>query len=236
LHPQISILVKLQNMDLSIEKVEGSREEYPQRIELMKAELEGRRKTTDAERDKLEALEKERRVKERGLEQEIEGIKKSEERLQTVKTNREYQAALKEIALAKELIGKNEEDILNILEELEVLRKELKEKEKNLNVTCREFERENKELTEKLKKFEKQLSTKKKSREKLLSEVDSEKLKMYENIKDRRQGIAVVSVKDGSCQGCYMDIPPQLYNEVQKGTDLIACPNCNRILYWTNKQ
>ena len=236
MHPQISILVKLQNSDFSIEKVEEAREEYPRRIELMKANLEVRRKTTDAEREKLEALEKERRAKERSLEQETERIKKSEEKLDTVKTNREYQAALKEIALAKELNGKNEDDIINILEELEVLKKELKEKEDSLSVTYREFEKEKKELTEKLKKFEKQLSTKKKNRERLLSEIDSEKRKMYENIKERRHGIAVVSVKKGSCQGCYMDIPPQLYNEVQKGTDFIACPNCNRILYFPNKQ
>ncbi|MGH7828550.1 MAG: C4-type zinc ribbon domain-containing protein [Candidatus Binatia bacterium] len=33
------------------------------------------------------------------------------------------------------------------------------------------------------------------------------------------------------CQGCYMNIPPQLWNEILKNERLNLCPSCHRILY-----
>jgi predicted nucleic acid-binding Zn-ribbon protein len=56
-------------------------------------------------------------------------------------------------------------------------------------------------------------------------------IKRYSTIRMRR-GLAVVSVKNGTCQGCNMNIPPQLYNTLQRGNSLELCPNCNRIIYW----
>ncbi|MFH1625078.1 MAG: C4-type zinc ribbon domain-containing protein, partial [Pseudomonadota bacterium] len=232
-HPQVSILVELQSLDLRIGKIEGTKESYPRRIELLRQRAEEARKITESKREKLENLEKDRRRQERFLEEEIEKVRKSEERLLLVKTNKEYQAALKEIAVAKQCNSEREEEILNILEGLDVLRKESEEKEADFRAISREFEKEQSELTEKLEEFEKQLVEKLENREKLSSEIDPEILKTYENIKKRRQGIAVVRTKNGSCLGCYVDIPPQVFYEVQRGTDLVSCPNCNRILYWT---
>jgi predicted nucleic acid-binding Zn-ribbon protein len=54
-------------------------------------------------------------------------------------------------------------------------------------------------------------------------------------LKEKRNGIAIVLVKNEGCQGCYVNIPPQMYNEVQKNNEIILCPNCHRILYWENK-
>ena len=234
MHEEINTLVKLQDLDLSIGKIEETKENYPRRIELLKEKLEEKRRIADLKREKLESLENDRRRKEREMEQEMEKIKKSGEKLLLVKTNKEYQAALKEIALTKESNSQREEDILNVLEELDVLRKELKEKEEDFMAISREFGKEESELTAKLEEFKKQLAEKVKKRGELSSKIGPELLQMYENIKKRRQDIAVAPTKDGFCQGCYMDIPPQLSNEVQKGIDLVFCPNCNRILYWAN--
>ena len=56
-------------------------------------------------------------------------------------------------------------------------------------------------------------------------------LKRYGNIRMRR-GLAVVSVRNGTCQGCNMNIPPQLYNVLQRGQTVETCPSCHRIIYW----
>jgi len=45
------------------------------------------------------------------------------------------------------------------------------------------------------------------------------------------QGLAVINVKNEICMGCFMNIPPQLYIEVQRENSLILCPQCSRILY-----
>jgi predicted nucleic acid-binding Zn-ribbon protein len=232
LRKQIDMLVKLQDLDLSIGGIEKTKERYPQRIEMMRKKLEEKQEITELNREKLGDLEKSRLKKERIMEHDIDNIRKSEEKLLSVKTNKEYQAALKEIAIAKESNSEKEEGILGILEEIDIQKRGLKEKEEELKAVLKEFEKEKSELAEKLKGFEKQLSEKIKSKEILFSKIDTELFKKYESIKNYRQGIAVVQAKDGFCQGCNLGIPPQLYNEVQKGTDLVFCQNCSRILYW----
>ena len=53
------------------------------------------------------------------------------------------------------------------------------------------------------------------------------------NLTRLRRGLAVVAVKDGTCRGCNMKVPPQLYNTIQRGSSLELCPNCHRIIYWS---
>jgi predicted nucleic acid-binding Zn-ribbon protein len=45
-------------------------------------------------------------------------------------------------------------------------------------------------------------------------------------------GIAVTEVKEEVCQGCNMNIPPQLYVEIKSNEEIIQCPQCRRILYY----
>jgi uncharacterized protein len=68
-------------------------------------------------------------------------------------------------------------------------------------------------------------------RDKLAKAVKADVLKRYGAIRLRR-GLAVVSVKNGTCQGCNMNIPPQLYNTLQRGQTVETCPSCHRIIYW----
>ena len=63
-----------------------------------------------------------------------------------------------------------------------------------------------------------------------------ELLKRYNKIKDFRDGVAVVPVKDGSCQGCFMSLMPQLFQEVRQNTEIYYCPHCNRIIYFKEQE
>jgi predicted nucleic acid-binding Zn-ribbon protein len=49
-------------------------------------------------------------------------------------------------------------------------------------------------------------------------------------------GRAVGPVKNGICQACNMNIPPQRFNELIKGNSLLFCPNCRRIIYWAEDE
>ena len=69
-------------------------------------------------------------------------------------------------------------------------------------------------------------------RTELVEGVDGELRRRYEMIFSRRGGVAVVAVRGGTCQGCHMHVPPQLFNQIQRNEQLILCPNCQRMLYW----
>ncbi len=68
-------------------------------------------------------------------------------------------------------------------------------------------------------------------RKEIASQVRGDLISRYELIFSRRGGTAVVEVSGGICQGCYMNIPPQLWNEIIKSDKVNLCPSCQRILY-----
>jgi len=75
------------------------------------------------------------------------------------------------------------------------------------------------------------VAQKKERNELLIQSCDKAILGHYQKLIQKGNGLAVVSVVDGICQGCHLNIPPQLYNEVLKQKELITCPFCHRILY-----
>jgi hypothetical protein len=70
-----------------------------------------------------------------------------------------------------------------------------------------------------------------KKRETMVKKFKSSLLKKYDMLRERRNGRAVVGVVNGVCQGCFMNIPPQQFNDLLKGERMLFCPTCNRILY-----
>ena len=56
-------------------------------------------------------------------------------------------------------------------------------------------------------------------------------LNQYERIRGARAGLGITAAVGGRCRACNMMVPPQLFNELQRGSALHSCPSCNRILY-----
>jgi predicted nucleic acid-binding Zn-ribbon protein len=184
------------------------------------------------EKEKVELLEKERRQREGLLSSEQEKIKRAEGRMFEIKTNKEYQALLNEIEAAKAANSKVEEEILEVMGEVDDLRKKLLKREKEVAVTLEKIEGEKKQIQERIAHGDEVWEKQMERREFLSKQIESKHFKLYNTLKEKRQGVGVVNVKNETCQGCFVNIPPQMYIEVQKNNNLIQCPNCNRILYW----
>jgi predicted nucleic acid-binding Zn-ribbon protein len=69
------------------------------------------------------------------------------------------------------------------------------------------------------------------TRDKIAAGIRPDYLKRYGAIRMRR-GLAVATVRNGTCLGCNMNVPPQLFNTLQRGNTLETCPYCHRIVYW----
>ena len=67
-------------------------------------------------------------------------------------------------------------------------------------------------------------------REAITKELPASLLKRYNSLREQRRGQALAIARDGFCQGCNMHLPPQLYNSLFKGEELLACPHCQRVL------
>src|ERR1700687_247068 len=70
------------------------------------------------------------------------------------------------------------------------------------------------------------------ARDQMAQSLDKSLLQKYEQLFERRGGTAGVGVRNGTCLGCHMHLPPQFFNELQRSRDVRVCPNCHRILFW----
>ena len=229
---QLEFLWELQKIDLDLKHIKEERERYPREIKKMDERMSIEKERLQTEKGKVDLLEKERREKERQLSSSQEKIKKTEGRMSEVKTNKEYQALLTEIETIKGGSSREEEEILQVLEEIDELKKDLSKREKEVAVLLEKFEAEKKVVQERMAQDEIVWKQQMERREVLSKQVESKLNKLYNTLKEKRQGVGVVNVRHETCQGCFVHIPPQMFIEVQKNNEIIRCPNCNRILYF----
>ena len=229
---QLELLRELQRIDLDLKHIKEERERYPKEIKKLDEKKNIEKEKMQKEKERIELLEKERRQKEGHLNLEQEKIKRAEGRMFEVKTNREYQALLNEVDAIKEVSSREEEEILKILDEIDELKKSLSKREKEVAVVMEKVEAEKKIIQEKMVQDDEIWKKRMERREVLTKQLESKLYKLYNTLKEKRQGVGVVSVKHETCQGCFVNVPPQMFIEVQKNNALIRCPNCNRILYW----
>ncbi|HYA90625.1 MAG TPA: C4-type zinc ribbon domain-containing protein [Thermodesulfobacteriota bacterium] len=229
---QLKLLWELQKIDLELKAIKEEKERYPKEIKKLDEKQKIEKERIQKEREKVESLEKTRRQKEGHLNVEQEKIKRAEGRMSEVKTNKEYQALLSEIDAMKGANSRIEEEILQVMDEIDELKKDLSKREKEMGSTLEKIEGERKKLQEKMAQGEEAWNERVERRDDLSKQIESKLVKLYHTLKEKRQGVGVVSVKNETCQGCFVNVPPQLFIEVQKNNALVRCPHCNRILYW----
>ncbi len=232
---QLSYLVELQKLDLIIGRIIGKKSELPEKIIQMDEEFAVFAKNVEESKKKFEELNKLQSEKEDKLKKGIDTIKKTKDRLLEVKTNKEYQAILKEIENIEKKNSEIEDEIISGLDQIDHMRTEVRKKEKDFETRRSQYEKEKKKAEIELSQLDHDLHDTEKRTDALRKQIRDELLKRYETIKGRRNGIAVALVWKEVCGGCHMNIPPQMYIELQRSADLLFCPNCNRIVYWYNQ-
>jgi predicted nucleic acid-binding Zn-ribbon protein len=224
-------LLELQRLDEAIARLEAEGRAIPQEIQALETRLSGARASLDAGKAKADQIQKERRAKERELDEATLNTKKKQARLFEIKTNEEYSAVLKEIETLKQKSSKLEEEILILLESGDVAAKTVGDAEKGFKAAEVLCQKERAEKEAQLARLQKELINLREARKGQASRLDTDLLRQYTRLKTSR-GVAVVAVKDGSCGGCGIALTPQTYNEVRRNDRMFTCSSCNRILYF----
>lgn len=204
----------------------------PDEIHRLEDEIAALRSRLLETKARLDETMKKHRELEDNLKKAGEALKRAKEKLLEVKTNKEYQAGLAEIETMEKKNEAYEEAIIVILEEIDAQKKTLKEREDEFKREEGRYEKRKQDLMEALAAIGSELKRCVQERERIRASLPPEILKKYEAIRALNSGLAVVPAWREVCSGCHMNIPPQLYNELQSGDRLIFCPECNRILYW----
>lgn len=232
---QLVRLIELQRMESAADGIQAKKENLPIRMNELEQEYTSVCDVVEAQRTQVDGLRKRRKEKDSQLQAGQESLKRTRERLFEVKTNKEYQSMLKEIEIFEGKNSRLEDEVISLLDELDRLEAELKVQERDLEDRKRLYEEERRKMEEELNSLNGELEDCTRKNAEILKEIPAEILRKYQKIKGIGRGLAVVAVWKEVCGGCHMTIPPQLYNDLQKTKALITCPNCNRIIYWENR-
>lgn len=228
---QLKRLEELQKYDAQVQELSGGLQAIPAKLEATRTDLarvEGLLKT-----ERTALAETQRYYNEQSsLLQSDEGhVLTAKHKLAQAKNSKEYVAAQREIDSTRESLQSRQAEIAKLVEAMETKEKLLEQREVDVKALRASIEKDGEAAKVRMAELEQNVAALKKDRDRIAAQVRSDVLKRYSAIRMRR-GLAVVSVRGGTCTGCNMNIPPQLYNLLQRGTSLETCPYCHRIVYW----
>jgi uncharacterized protein len=229
--PEIENLLKLQNADKEIRRLQDEIAELPKRVGAIEQKLAG----TKAQLDKAQAAVKSDEAARRKLDSNINELRskisKYRDQSLEVKTNEQYRALLAEIQFAETEILANEDKILELMVKADARDKEVKAAQAELKAETAEIEKEKEQARQRTAEDEKLLTDWRAKREQLRSGVREDLLRHYERVSKFR-GSGIAEVRDQKCMGCQVILRPQTYNEVRSGKETVVCDSCQRILYF----
>jgi uncharacterized protein len=230
LKEQLLLLCELQVIDSRTEEVRRQIEALPERLRPAQADLAKLEAMLAAERAKLAETEAWRKEQEHLVSLEEDNIKAAKAKLQQAKNARDFAAANREIDNKRRSVSERETEILKVIEAMESTRASLEEHEKHVEALREKVVAEEAQIAEKIKELEAKMTETSAGREEIASKIDKRLLKKYE-VTLRHRAVAVVPVIEGTCQGCHMQIPPQLNNILARFESIESCPLCQRLLY-----
>ena len=229
---QIKILAELQKIDVEIYSLKKESEGHPalqkeaeQNFEKKKASL----KLAENEQRALQLKQKEMEV---DLQSKEDKIKKLQSQLYSLKTNKEYQTMELEIKGLKADQSVLEDEILRFFDSIEASKaKSLKEKEL-LAGEEKKFKEFSAALAARGAEIQAQIQAHQEKRKAFLPGIDPKILPQYEKLLKNREGLALAPIRNNSCGGCNIGLPPQVINEARLQEKFITCESCARMLYW----
>ena len=224
-------LLELQKLDLTIARLDAEARAIPQTIAAIEGRLAKAQQEFEEATEQAGHLQRERRAKERELEEANQNTKKKQTRLYEIKTNEEYTAVLKEIEVLKARSSRLETEILEQMEQGDVTAKTVTEAERVFKTEQAGCEKERQDKEARLAAIQKELADLQTVQKGQASRLDAELLKLYTRL-IRNRDVAVVPVMDSSCQGCGMALTPQAYAELRRNDRMFTCASCSRILYF----
>lgn len=230
---KIQQLVELQKIDdeiFEVHQLEETAPAYVADLEKKFADVESRRALI---LDKLEHLQDQKKKLAIEIDDDVTRIKKSRNKLMQVGNSREYQAMMREMDSMEKVNRTREEEKLAILEALQMRNDELNEIDTEYDALKKELEEKRGALEDTMKEAAEQLVALQRKREHASSFIPEKVFQRYEFIRKRLEHPVIVDVEEGICSGCNIAVPPQIYIDLQSSEQILNCPNCQRIIFWS---
>jgi predicted nucleic acid-binding Zn-ribbon protein len=228
-------LLQLQEIDLRIHEQELAKKELPETVMSLEQTVEAARKALEAAKKSAEDAEKEIGA----LDDQVLGaqasLERSQGRLNSIKTNREYDAVHTEIETHKNIIQTSEVRKKKLIDEAAQQKTRAEAAAVEFENTKAENEPKIAEFTTKIASIDSVIAGIFKERETVVPLINKSILRTYDQIRNRRKTARVVSsiTESRICSVCHKVLEPQIMSEIKRSSKLIMCQNCGSIFIWT---
>ena len=229
--PEITQLLQLQERDLRLRGLQKDVKDVPMLQQHAKLQLSGDQASVDAALQTSRDIE----VKIKSVELDIQTRQTSIKRLQDqqfeTRKNDEFQAIGHEIQRYQTEIRGHEDKELELMEELEAAKKELKTTQAKLAETEKHVNEDLKQLEVRAVNLAARLAETKAERAAVAAPIDPLSLDLYDRLLKSKGGTAVVALTNGICGGCHMKVVHSTIQNLKQAETITQCEMCGRILY-----
>lgn len=225
-------LLKLQELDNEIILAEERVLGFAPELDLVDAPATALARETEAVRTRLTELQEAVRRLERGAAEKQDLLKRYEDRLEKVRTQREESAVYTEIDLVRGALDAEETETLELMDQ--ALRAELKldELERKLAEARAALGPRRLELETARAGATDELAVIKDRRQNQALRLDPDLIHLYDRIRSGKTRVAITGLTpDGACGSCFGVVPIQRQVEIQQGPGLLRCEECGVILH-----
>lgn len=218
-------------MDAALKSLSEALGEERQTLEKLKATVKELEERLERERASLATTERTRgdcHAEVRTMTQQIEH---SREKLNRSRTERESNAAQRELEELRKLLKDREDDVQKLSVEAESTRKQVETTEAELAKVRADLAACQDDIQKKMGELEADHSSAGVGRDDLVKQLPPVLYRRYEMIRQKR-GFAVATTTDGTCKACNMSLAPQMFHKLRREPTLDQCPTCNRIIYY----
>jgi predicted nucleic acid-binding Zn-ribbon protein len=227
-------LVNLQEIDKRLMELELLKGDLPDQIEDLRSRFVKLKEQLLKNKQDLEETKKLSRSIELDVQSLSARLKKYQDQLYSVKTNKEYDAITSEIESLEQRIDETELKGVELLEREEKLTADVSRLDEQMSQVEQLLNKNEFELRERLNLSEAEQKVLMSERNNVISSIDRRFLANYERIRRGKDGVALAEIKNYTCNACYATIPAQTVVEVRKMDRLISCEVCGRILIVLN--
>jgi len=229
---ELEKLIELQKTDTNIRQLKKSIESAEERRASIEQEFERHASSIreiQANRDKIQA---DRATLEKQIAENKTYLERADRNLKHAQNQKEYETAMRETDALQKQIAALETQVLEKMTGIEEVEKVLEERAEEINSLEANRDAALKDFDKELAKNRKEYESETKKRHEVFVTLPAQLAAVYNRLTQRsRDGIAVAEVKGGSCSACFMKLRPQRQLEVKKGSEIITCESCTRILY-----
>ena len=230
---QIAQLVALQRVDDEIFTIEQEIEKAPREVESLRIEFAALQAEKAHLDDKMIHLREQAKRIDFDIDKDLDKISKGKDKLMQVGNAKEYHAMMREMDTLEKSNRTREEEKITLAKELERQNEAVADLDGRYSAMETDLKAKEESLDQRLNVANAKRAELDKERASAGQDIPEPILSRYEFIRMRLSHPVIVSVEASICSGCNIAIPPQSYIELQRGSQILSCPNCQRLIFWS---